>query len=140
MHFSKLVSLFLISLPITAFCSNMQPLRADIDNQLEQCKQSAVNTIATIDCYKVATKSWDEELNKQYKELIENQDDITKGQLINSQRAWVKYKTSYEKAIDSYYQQQKGSIWGLMDIESKMNITKDKAIDLYRLNQSTDLS
>lgn len=140
MNFTKVVMALLIFPPITTFASNCGALRQDIDSALQQCKQSAQNSIDTANCYKKATTEWDSELNNQYKLLMADQDDTTKSQLKLAQREWIKYKELYFKSIDLYYQQQTGSIWESVNLESKMNVIKDKAVDLYRLRESTDLS
>ena len=52
----------------------------------------------------------------------------------------LQYRDGYNAAIATYYQQQQGTIWPLVAAESKMNIIRDKAIDLYRLRVSTNLA
>jgi len=111
-----------------------------IDSVLEKCKNGAQNTLATSECYSQATKSWDVELNKQYKLLMADQPEKAKTAIKESQRAWIKYKESYFLAIEAYYREQQGSIWPIMAAESKMNVIREKAIDLNRLLNSTDLS
>ncbi|MEN3753869.1 lysozyme inhibitor LprI family protein [Mangrovibacter sp. SLW1] len=59
--------------------------------------------------------------------------------LRDSQRLWIKYRDAYIEAMKTYYQQEQGTIWGLVAAESIMNITRDKALDLYRLRNSTNL-
>ncbi|WP_338509435.1 hypothetical protein VRB08_14445 [Erwinia aphidicola] len=41
--------------------------------------------------------------------------------------------------MNKYYQQQQGTIWGLVASESKLNVVKEKARDLYRLRNSTHM-
>ncbi|WP_083196454.1 lysozyme inhibitor LprI family protein [Serratia sp. 14-2641] len=115
-------------------------LRQDIDDKLVKCKTSAVSTMETTDCYVSATDSWEAELNKQYKLLLQDQPKEIQASLRNAQRAWVKYKESYINAMRDFYSQERGSIWGIVMSESKMNVTRDKAIDLYRLRNSTNMS
>lgn len=112
---------------------------AKIDGQLEQCQNKAQTTIDSTECYRQATEAWDRELNIQYQTLLKDSPNTVRNALRDSQRQWVKYKDSYNLAINEYYRQEQGTIWGIIAAESKMNIIKDKALDLYRLQQSTHL-
>ncbi|KEA53406.1 hypothetical protein DT73_08590 [Mangrovibacter sp. MFB070] len=110
-----------------------------IDNALLQCKNNAENTLASQLCYKTAITQWDAELGKQYKLLMNGQPENVRVALRDSQRLWIKYRDAYIEAMKTYYQQEQGTIWGLVAAESIMNITRDKALDLYRLRNSTNL-
>lgn len=132
-----IMTALLLSLSTIAYSKE---LRKDIDDNLITCKALAVSTMESADCYTSATDSWEAELNKQYLLLLQNQPKEIQADLRNSQRAWVKYKESYISAMKSFYSQERGSIWGLVMSESKMNVIRDKAIDLYRLRNSTNMS
>ena len=103
-------------------------LKQNIDSTLQKCKMDAVSTIDSQNCYIKATTAWDTELGNQYKLLIRD-----------SQRQWIKYRDSYNKGIEAFYQKEEGTIWSLIAAESKMNIIRDKTLDLYRLRNSTNL-
>ncbi|MDU7812949.1 MAG: lysozyme inhibitor LprI family protein [Atlantibacter hermannii] len=111
----------------------------DIDSRLVKCKNDAVTTIDSQNCYSYAFNEWDAELSKQYKLLLKGQPENVRTALRDSQRLWIKYKDSYSDAMNKFYQQEQGTIWGLIAAESRMNITRDKALDLYRLRNSTNL-
>ncbi|WP_411753197.1 lysozyme inhibitor LprI family protein [Serratia sp. (in: enterobacteria)] len=132
-----IMTALLLSLGTTAYSKD---LRKDIDDKLAKCKASVVSTMETTDCYVTATNSWEAELNKQYKLLLQDQPNEIQTNLRNTQRAWIKYKESYISAMRDFYSQERGSIWGIVMSESKMNVTRDKAIDLYRLRNSTNMS
>lgn len=134
----KLCSLLLL----TAFSGVVQAgvVGANIDSTLDKCKKNAISTIDSQNCYNTATSAWDSELNKQYKELIKDQPESVRTALQNTQRLWIKYRDSYAETMNQYYKQQEGTTWGLVSQESKMSITRDKAIDLYRLRNSTNVS
>ncbi|MHA7845639.1 lysozyme inhibitor LprI family protein [Serratia sp. D1N4] len=121
-------------------CSYAKELRKDLDEQLDKCRESALSTLDSVDCYTKSTNEWEKELSKQYKLLLQDQPKEIQTDLRNSQRAWVKYKESYISAMESFYSQERGSIWGIVMSESTMNVTRDKAIDLYRLRNSTNMS
>jgi uncharacterized protein YecT (DUF1311 family) len=132
-----IMTALLLSLGTTAYSKD---IRQDIDDNLAKCKTSAVSTMETTDCYDTATDSWEAELNTQYKLLLQDQPKEIQANLRNAQRAWVKYKESYISAMRDFYSQERGSIWSIVMSESKMNVTRDKAIDLYRLRKSTNMS
>ncbi|HGP4138783.1 hypothetical protein C3387_11690 [Leclercia sp. LSNIH6] len=124
------------------FClsASGEELKQNIDSTLQKCKMDAVSTIASQNCYIKATAEWDLELGNQYKLLMNGQPDNVRIALRDSQRQWIKYRDQYVSAIDVFYKQQGGTISSLNAAESKLNITRDKTIDLYRLRNSTDLS
>lgn len=135
----KRLFLAVLLISISAY-AQAKELRKDIGDKLDQCKKVALNTIDSSNCYTSASAEWDSELNKQYNLLIKDQNKEVQDNLRNSQRAWVKYKDSYINAMTSFYRQQQGTVWGLALLESKLEVTRDKAIDLYRLRNSTNMS
>ena len=116
------------------------PLGKDIDDSLARCKNVASATQAISSCYQTAMKAWDAELNNQYKLLLKDQSVAAQEKLKIAQRGWVKYKDDYFLAINAFYQQEQGTVWGLVAAETKLNVIKEKAIDLDRLRHSTNLS
>lgn len=114
-------------------------LKQDIDSTLQKCKIDAVSTIDSQNCYIKATTAWDTELGNQYKLLMKDQPENVRAALRDSQRQWIKYRDSYNKGIEVFYQKEEGTIWSLIAAESKMNIIRDKTLDLYRLRNSTNL-
>ncbi len=70
---------------------------------------------------------------------MNGQDDKFKKNMKSSQVEWVKYKEKYLTAIASFYRQQEGTLWGVTAAEARMNITRDKTLDLYRLRNSTNM-
>lgn len=110
-----------------------------IDAQLEQCQNAAQTTIDSIECNQQAMVAWDRELNLQYQALLQDNPPSVRDALRTSQRQWIKYKDAYNEAINQYYRQEQGTIWGIIASETKMNVIRDKALSLYRLRQSTQL-
>jgi len=130
-----LISVLLLS----GTASAAETLRQDLDTRLANCQQQAVSTLDNLQCYEVANKAWDSELNKQYKLLLAGQSPEAQAALKNAQRAWISYRDSYLQAMNRFYQQQQGTIWGLVASEAKLNVIKEKARDLYRLRESTHM-
>jgi len=122
---------------IAATASGAERLRQDLDTQLERCQQQAVSTLENLQCYEAANTAWDSELNNQYKQLLAGQSPAAQAALKKAQRAWIGYRDSYFQGINHFYQQPQGTVWGPVAVESKLNVVRDKARDLYRLRNST---
>lgn len=137
MYFKAVV---LSSSLLLCLSASAEELKQDIDSTLQKCKMDAVSTIDSQNCYIKATAEWDLELGNQYKLLMNGQPDNVRIALRDSQRQWIKYRDQYISAIDVFYKHHGGTISSLNAAESKLNITRDKAIDLYRIRNSTDLS
>lgn len=140
MYFKAVVisSSLLLCLSASASAS-AEELKQNIDSTLQKCKMDAVSTIDSQNCYIKATTAWDTELGNQYKLLMKDQPENVRAALRDSQRQWIKYRDSYNKGIEAFYQKEEGTIWSLIAAESKMNIIRDKTLDLYRLRNSTNL-
>ncbi|WP_157825347.1 lysozyme inhibitor LprI family protein [Rahnella sp. AA] len=111
----------------------------DLDDQLADCTNKAESTLASIDCYNTGLKAWDAQLNKQYKLLLAEQPAEFQASLKKSQIAWINYRDSYLEAMQNFYRQQSGTIWGITMSEAKLRVTRDKAIELYKLRTSVDM-
>ncbi|WP_437886823.1 lysozyme inhibitor LprI family protein [Phytobacter sp. V91] len=129
----------MLLLTVMSHCALAEVPGKQIDSALQQCKLNAETTIDTQKCYGAATAAWDAELGVQYKLLLKDQPDNVRIALWNSQRQWIKYRDEYNKGIEAFYQKEQGTIWSLVAAESKMNVIRDKALDLNRLSNSTDL-
>lgn len=132
----KTLFLLLASCSLSVFA---QSPAQRLDNQLAHCQNNAQTTIDSKACYSQAIAAWDTELNKQYQALLKDRPESVRNALRDSQRQWIKYKDAYNLALNEYYNQEQGTIWGIIAADSKMNIIRDKALDLYRLRESTVL-
>lgn len=126
------------------FCSIALPAAADspavnIDAGLKRCQNEAQTTLDINACYQKATAAWDRALNSQYQALLTESPQEVREALRHSQRAWLSYQKSYNQATDAFYSREQGTIWPVIAAETRMNVIKDKALDLYRLRQSTSL-
>ncbi|WP_370557772.1 lysozyme inhibitor LprI family protein [Edwardsiella tarda] len=137
----KKTILLLIIVVFTSFTQlYAKGIGENIDRELVKCKSTEDSTMAITDCYNIAIRSWDKELNSQYKLLLKEQPKDVKIRFRDAQRAWVKYKDLEVSAMQTFYGQEEGTIWGLVMLQSQLNIIRDKAIDLYRLRNSINLS
>ena len=126
------------------FCSFALPAIAEspavkIDGGMKRCQDSAQTTLGMSACYQKATAAWDKELNIQYQALLKESPQSVRDALRHSQRAWITYQEAYNQATDAFYTQEQGTIWRVIAAETRMNVIKDKTLDLYRLRQSTSL-
>jgi uncharacterized protein YecT (DUF1311 family) len=138
MSMKTLLVISLLALSGQAIAANAD-IAKPLDDALQTCKNNANSTLETADCYQKATQAWDKMLNVQYQALLSGQSEAFKQKMKISQRGWIKYKEDYFSAMESFYQQQQGTIWGLVAAESKLNVIRDKALDLYRLRNSTNM-
>lgn len=122
------------------FSVGAEEIGRPIEQALDDCQNRAQTTLDSLNCYQVATAAWDAELNNQYQALLRDQPENVRRVLRHAQHQWITYKDDYNQAINTFYQQEQGTIWGLVAANAKMNVIKDKARDLYQLRISTDLS
>ncbi len=137
----KNLSLLLLSTSCLSFSTfATDNLTKKLDAQIELCQKKAENTLATVECNNQGQLAWDKRLNKEYQLLLAGQSDEFKAKLKASQLAWIKYRDSYLQAMQSFYHQQDGTIWNIVMSDAALRVTRDKAIELYTLRTSTDLT
>ncbi len=83
----------------------------------------------------------DNELNKQYQLLIADKklSSRFKTALKKSQLAWIKYRDLNLEAINRFYDTQQGTYWGIAAMANKIELTKNKALELTKLRTSTEI-
>lgn len=111
-----------------------------IDQKIESCSKKAVSTIDSESCLQQGYSDWDKELNVQYQALLKGQSAAAKKAIVQSQRDWLVYQKSYFTALDKFYQQQQGTVWGIVDAQAKLDFIRNKAIELNTMAGSLDLS
>lgn len=111
-----------------------------IDQKIQACSKSAVSTVDSETCLQNGYADWDKELNTQYQALLKGQSAEAKKAIVASQRSWLTYQKSYFAALDSFYRQQQGTVWGLVDAQARLEFIRNKAIELNTLKGSTDMS
>lgn len=111
-----------------------------IDQKIQECSAKAVSTVDSEGCLQQGYADWDKELNNQYQALIKEQPAPVKKAIVQSQRNWLTYQKSYFAALDTYYQQQQGTVWGLVDAQAKLDFIRAKAIELNTMAGSVDVS
>jgi uncharacterized protein YecT (DUF1311 family) len=84
------------------------------------------NTVAIVDCLEAKTRTWDERLNKAYKDLPQRLDAGQLGPLKEAQRLWIKFRD----ANCGFYGSQEGTIRQIQAAECMRSMTKDRALEL----------
>ena len=124
----------------TALAAHAETPGKAIDQKLQACSQKAVSTVDSETCLQQGYAEWDKELNAQYQALLKDQPAEVKKAIVQSQRDWLTYQKSYFSALDNFYRQQQGTIWGMVDVQAKLDFIRQKAIELHTLRVSTDMS
>ncbi len=129
--FTTIFSILLLqSLPVSA--QDFQDERNPIDKQLEICMSldSNYSTHNMVRCIDAAIRSWDVELNKMYKLLMESFDAELKEKLRLTQREWIVYKDNELKFMESMYVKMEGTMWQITMADRKKEIISQRAIEL----------
>ena len=138
-YMKKSILSVLLLISSSTFAQSNDSFIKQLDDRANACSNNAQNTIESVDCRSKALADWDKELNTQYKLLMNEQSTEFKNALRKSQRAWITYRDSYNSAMNAFYGQQQGTIWGIVYSDSKVRVTRDRAIELYKLRVSTNM-
>jgi len=103
-----------------------------IDIELQKCLDSKENstTQGMTECIIKAADSWDKELNKNYKTLLGLLTEEQKVKLRESQKQWIKYRDTELDFSKSFYNQMQGTMWIPVAAQTRLNLTKQRAIEL----------
>ena len=109
---------------------------ASPDDTLDECLSDKKNmtTAGMTNCTNSAAVSWDKELNRVYKELMNKLTGKGKNSLKQSQRQWLKYRDSEIQFIeDMYYRREfSGTMYIPMRAMDKLQVTKARTIELIK--------
>ena len=83
-----------IALLLLSVASSITMAKADVTTpEFDTCiKKSGGVTSEMMNCVDVETKRQDEKLNQSYQKLLASVKPARKGQLVDAQRAWLKYR------------------------------------------------
>ncbi|WP_369788524.1 lysozyme inhibitor LprI family protein [Rouxiella sp. WC2420] len=129
-----------IGVLLTAMAAHAATPGKAIDKKIEDCSKKAVSTLDSEGCLQQGYTDWDKELNVQYQALLKGQSAAAKKAIVQSQRDWLVYQKSYFAALDKFYQQQQGTVWGIVDLQAKLDFIRNKAIELNTMAASLDVS
>jgi len=113
-----------------------------IDLELQNCLDSSENytTKGMTDCVIRATEKWDEELNKNYQELLTLLTAEQKDKLKIAQRKWVIYRNNEIEFSNQLYYDMQGTMWITVAAQTKLDLTKKrtKEFESYIANLTVD--
>ena len=103
-----------------------------IDIELQNCLDSSENytTKGMTDCVIRATEKWDKELNKNYQELLKLLTVEQKEKLKISQIKWIEFRDKELEFSNQLYNDMGGTMWIPIAAETKLEITKKRALEL----------
>jgi len=106
-----------------------------IDRKMNTCLKKDYSTVGMKNCTQQAIDDWDAELNRVYKALRSKLNAKAKQSLKNSQSLWINYRDAEWIAIEAIYgniyeNQAGGTMWGVLAISAKLEIVKDRVLEL----------
>lgn len=102
-----------------------------IEQALQNCIAKDFANTALLKCYQTAYQEWDKELNQLYKELRQLLNNKQQRVLKNAQRNWINYRDSEFLMLTTIYGNLAGNQWQLLIIATKVEIVKQRALELH---------
>ncbi|MFN8355476.1 MAG: lysozyme inhibitor LprI family protein [Spirosomataceae bacterium] len=124
----------------TACLAQDKEQKSTIDAALEKCMDKNPSTHGTMSCIIEAQKQWDAELNKHYKTLNLKLNPEQKAALLNAQREWIKWRDLEFKSIDALYSTLEGTMFQPMQLNSKMEVVKQRALALKHYSELMEMN
>ncbi|MAC94720.1 MAG: hypothetical protein CMC96_04385 [Flavobacteriales bacterium] len=113
-----------------------------IDIDLQKCLDSNENytTKGMTDCVVRSTEKWDEELNKNYQELLTLMTAEQTDKLKIAQRKWVEYRDKEIEFSNQLYYDMQGTMWTPVAAQTKLDLTRKRTIEIesYIANLTID--
>lgn len=129
-----LVIFVLLSISFSIFANtDAQLLIRELERELDTCIEQDSTTIGMRICLANQYGQLDDLLNKTYRELRASLEEGPKSKLIQSQRDWIKYRTSNCEFEGSSVMGGTMETIIMMDCDNQMTIEKIKQLDT-RLN------
>jgi len=132
-HPMKTHALFLTTLVIVSVPFTTSAQQTGSSKQFSVCMdKSGGITMNMIDCMTEENKLQDARLNKAYKSLIAELPPARKTQLLEAQRAWIKFR---DANCDFYYDPDGGSMARVSASDCVMRTTTERARELESFKQ-----
>jgi uncharacterized protein YecT (DUF1311 family) len=127
--------IFLFFIPALFFAQEPVKKVHPIDKWLDDCmgKMENQSTAGMIECAENAYVKWDKELNKIYKELMNNLKPEGQKSLKESQKSWLKVRDEEFKLLTNIYSEKQGTMYGPIHIMDKVEIVKQRTLELQNL-------
>lgn len=101
-----------------------------IENAAEECRRNNPGNLGLRSCAAVEMKSWDAELNRVYRLLMNGfYTDSARSELRSVQRVWLTYRDAEFDYIEKRYEGLSGSMYPTLIVMQKIPIVK------YRVQQ-----
>jgi uncharacterized protein YecT (DUF1311 family) len=102
-----------------------------IDTILNKCiDKKNGGDAGMISCLQKAEMNWDAELNKTFKLLLAKLDSSEQRELRESQRQWIIYKDKEIKFFSDTYGNRDGTMWNLAISDKRMQLIRQRTIEL----------
>lgn len=103
-----------------------------IDIELQACLDSSENhtTKGMTDCVHRVTDKWDLELNRNYAILMTLLSDQEKATVKKSQLAWIKFRDEEINFSNQLYYGMGGTMWVPVAAQTKLDLTRQRALKL----------
>lgn len=125
---------WLLALLLASDVAMAQDLPADA--ALNRCLSGASTTLAMNQCYAVASKTWDQEMNNQYGKLMSQLTGEAKTTLRQAQRAWLSYRDSWLTASRSRLSDQ-GTLGSVALGAQNVSLVRNQALMLQSLSKGS---
>jgi len=132
--FWLLLVFILFILPVKGFSEEKEkkhPIDVWVDKCFDEAPQeySLAQDLAILKCLAQAYEMWDKELNKVYRELMQQLNDEEKKLLRDSQRKWLAYRDAESKFIDAW-QNLPGFDASFLRYTRKIEIIRSRVLQL----------
>lgn len=101
-----------------------------IYKKLISCEDQDPSTAGVGQCISDADNSYNKEIDRMYIELNNKLDEEQKKALKQSQDDWVKFRDSEFDLITSVYSKAEGTMWSSVRGSARMDILKNRALEL----------
>ena len=115
---------------IISFKIYSQEDKHPIDVYLDSCMEINPSTAGMVRCTDEAIKMWDNELNKFYKLLIKTLDGESVNILKSAQVEWIVFRDKEFANIENIYSRKEGTMYIPMQLFSRLEIIKARALQL----------
>jgi uncharacterized protein YecT (DUF1311 family) len=122
---ARLLLLAVVLIPSICFAQEHR-----IDKALAACTDKDQSTAGMVQCIDKAYKAWDAELNLSYNNLMRKLDAPSRQSLKAAQTAWIKYRDSEFKLIESMFSTLEGTMYIPMSADMQMQVVKKRALEL----------
>lgn len=124
---------FILAMFIVAFTCNISAA-AETKHRIEithdNCIKVNSTTAGMLECSSFAYRQWDHELQTVYSDLMSKLNEEGKKSLREAQRAWIKFRDTEFKWLDTFYSKVDGTMWLVIHASDRGAIVKARVMQL----------